>query len=132
MRKEQQIILQLVRLSCSYQCNRMCVYRQKCFVSLCAAVILTNLSDWKDIFGSYYLYFRSHLDKRASKWMGLSPKKTYRETNKIPSCVCLLFYLCVNQMLAKKNSREQTVVCMNEWEKREIYILCYKSYVSAN
>lgn len=38
-------------------------------MSLGAAVILTNLSDWKDIFGSYYLYFRSLLDKRVSKWM---------------------------------------------------------------
>lgn len=37
-------------------------------MSLSAAVILTNFSDWKDIFGSYYLYFRSLLDKRV-EWM---------------------------------------------------------------
>lgn len=40
-------------------------------MSLGAAVILTNLSDWKDIFGSYYLDFRSLLDKRV-EWMVFS------------------------------------------------------------
>lgn len=61
-------------------------------MSLGAAVILTNLSDWKDIFGSYYLYFRSLLDKRV-EWMDLSPNEREKKRHFV-QIVCLFLFVC--------------------------------------
>lgn len=88
-------------------------------MSLGAAVILTNLGDWKDIFGFHYLYFRSLLDKRV-EWMVLSFENEQSKKAKLLVCVCVWVFWFVwfnaskKRYLKSKKKQIRIVRWMNE------------------